>query len=173
MKKMTLLVSFALAAIGCANSPSPSTPSASLACNQLPADSNQLVSRVLTPGATHGAQPLIEQPIAARAHQPRVVVGAEVQMPAPAGVTKEYLERVLTCHADSGVAAHSADPFHPQGGSVRDVAVKSWGGALAIQIRGNGTEANRDILNRAKALTTPATDVTVEQVGQAAAVNAL
>jgi hypothetical protein len=167
MKTTSLVIALALSAFGCANSATPaSNPSAGLACNQLSAESNQLVSTVLTPGATYGAQPLVETRLIARAHNPRVVKGAEVQLPAPQGVTKEHLERVLTCHAASGVAAHSADPFHPSGGSVRDVTVKSSGGALAIQIRGDGAAANHDILSRAKSLTTPAADVTVEQVGQ-------
>jgi deferrochelatase/peroxidase EfeB len=166
MKTTTLALAFALSAFGCANSATPAaSPSASLACTQLPAESNQLLTNVLTPGATYGAQALTERRVIARAHQPTVVVGAEVHMPAPQGVTKEYLERVLTCHATTGVAAHNADPFHPSNGSVQDIAVKSSGGALAIQIRGNDRASSQEILNRAKSLTTPATNVTIEQVG--------
>jgi hypothetical protein len=175
MKTTILAAAIALGAAACSTSnQSVEVPrSAQLACSQLPADAPQLVSQVLTPGATYGARAISETRVIARAHQPQVVVGAEVALPAPEGVTKEYLQRVLTCHADTGVAAHSADPFHPSSGSVREIAIRSSGAALAIQIRGDNSDANREILSRAHALTTPAADVTVEQVGQAAAVSPL
>lgn len=175
MKNTILAAAIVLVAAACSNSNQPvNTPrSAQLACSQLPADSNQLVSHVLTPGSTYGARPISETRVIARAHQPKVVVGAEVALPAPEGVTKEYLERVLTCHADTGVAAHAADPFHPAAGRVRDISIESSGASLAIQIRGTSDEANREILSRAQALTTPSTDVRVEQVGLASAVSAL
>lgn len=168
--KTTILAALAIltvAACSSANQAVEVPRSAQLACSQLPSDAPALVSRVLTPGATYGARAISETRVIARAHQPQVVVGAEVALPAPEGVTKEYLQRVLTCHADTGVAAHAADPFHPSTGEVRDIAIKSSGAALAIQIRGTNSDANREILARAQSLTTPATDVTVEQVGQA------
>jgi hypothetical protein len=169
MKKTIFATALVLGAVACSNSnQAVSAPrGAQLACAQLPADAPRLVTQVLTPGATYGARAISETRVIARAHQPQVVVGAEVALPAPEGVTKEYLQRVLTCHADTGVAAHAADPFHPASGSVRDIAIRSSGAALAIQIRGTNADANREILSRAQALTTPATDVTVEQVGQA------
>lgn len=175
MKNTILAAALVLGAAACSNpNQSVEVPrSAQLACSQLPADAPQLVSKVLTPGATYGARPLSETRVIARAHQPKVVVGAEVALPAPEGVTKEYLQRVLTCHADTGVAAHSADPFHPSSGEVRDIAIHSSGAALAIQIRGTNSDANREILSRAEALTTPAADVQVEQVGQNGAATAL
>lgn len=172
MKTTIFASALILGAVACSqsNQPVAAPRSAQLACSELPADASQLVSHVLTPGATYGARPISETRIIARAHQPQVVVGAEVALPAPQGVTKEYLQRVLTCHADTGVAAHSADPFHPASGSVRDIAIKSSGAALAIQIRGTNSDANREILSRAEALTTPSADVKVEQVGLAATV---
>ncbi len=59
------------------------------------------------------------------------------------------------------------DPFHPSVGHISSIDVKSEGSTLAIQIRGNNKAANKDILGRAQQLTTPTTDVTVEQVGNA------
>ncbi len=167
MKTTILAVTLVLGAAACSNSNQPvAVPrSTQLACSQLPSDANQLVGHVLTPGATHSVRPLSETRVIARAHQPQVVAGAEMALPAPHGVTQEYLERVLTCHADTGVAAHAADPFHPASGSVSGVAVKSAGGAFEIEIRGNNVAANREILARARELTTPSTDVKVEQVG--------
>jgi hypothetical protein len=79
----------------------------------------------------------------------------------------------LTCHADTGVAAHAADPFHPSSGSVREIAIRSSGAALAIEIRGDNSDANREILSRAQTLTTPAADVKVEQIGQEASTSAV
>lgn len=167
MKNTIATLALAVSAFGCANAPQAATPrSVALACNQLPADN--VLASVLTPGATFDAKPIKEIKVIARASQPEVLVGAEVQLAAPPTVTKEYLERVLTCHAYTGVAAHSADPFHPTDGSVSQIDVQSKGGTLAIQIRGNSKAANRDILGRARNLTTPSADVTVEQVGQAA-----
>lgn len=174
MKSIVFTLALGLSAFGCASSAAHTPPrSAALACSQLPSDSNQLLSNVLKPGSTYGARAVTQTKVIARAHQPTVVVGAEVQLPAPEGVTKEYLERVFTCHADTGVAAHSADPFHPSSGSVRDVAVRSSGAALAIQIIGDSPSTNREIWSRAQSLTMPSADVTVEQVGQAAGANSL
>lgn len=171
MKTLIIATATALGAVACANSATPSANTATggqLACSQLPAESAQLRDLVLTPGATNGATAVTETRVIARAHQPTVVVGAEVSLPAPQGVTQQYLERVLTCHAASGAAAHAADPFHPTAGAVKDVAIRSHGGTFAIQIRGENPATGREILARAQALTTPAADVTVEQVGQGA-----
>lgn len=176
MKTFIIAAAIALGAVACANTATSQTNTASggqLACSELPAESAQLRNLVLTPGATNSAKPVTETRVIARAHQPTVVVGAEVSLPAPQGVTQQYLERVLTCHAASTAQAHAADPFHPSVGQVTDVAIRSNGGTFAIQIRGENPATGREILARAQALTTPAADVTVEQVGQNAAASRL
>lgn len=171
MKHSLILSTLALATstFACASAPpyASSPQSVALACNQLPADSQQLVDSVLAPGATFDAKPIKEVRIRVRASQEEQLVGAQVQLPAPQNVSREYLERVLTCHAYTAVAAHQADPFHPSVGGIRDIDVKSQGATLAVQIRGTSKAANQDILQRAQQLTTPTTDVRVEQVGQA------
>jgi hypothetical protein len=167
MKNTTLIATFAvIAAAGCASSTHPVArpQQAGLACNQLDADSQQVLASVLAPGATFNAEPIKEVRVRVRASQEAEVVGAQVHLPAPQNVSKEYLERVLVCHTNTSVAAHGADPFHPSVGHVNRVNVRSLGGTLAIQIRGNNRAANNDILQRSQQLTTP-TDVTVEQVG--------
>jgi hypothetical protein len=169
MQNPIIVATLALAAsaIGCASSahPAASPQRVSLACNQLPADSQQVLNSVLTPGATFDARPIKEIRVRARASQEAELVGAQLQIPAPHNVSKEYLERVLTCHANSNVAAHDADPFHPSVGSVRAIDVKSEGATLAVQIRGSNKATNREILHRAERLSTPSSDVTIEQVG--------
>lgn len=167
--KTRSLVSIAIfAAFGCAshpNQPSRAPQSTQLACSQLSSDSTALLSRVLTPGSTSGARPLTETRFVARAHQPTTLVGAQMDLPAPEGVTKEYLQRVLTCHADVGAALHASDPFHPSTGTVVDIAVRSSGAMFAIQIRGDETATGEVILARVRELSAPTVDVGVEQVG--------
>lgn len=170
MKNQILIAAFAAsAAFGCASSAQTavSPQRVSLACNQLGPDSQELVTSVLAPGATSAAAPIKEIRVRARASQEAELVGAQVRLPAPQNVSKEYLERVLTCHANTAVAAHEADPFHPSVGRVKAVDVESVGGTLAIQIRGNSKAANKDIWQRAQQLATPTTNVTVEQVSAA------
>lgn len=169
MKKITTIatLAFAASAAACAAAPryASSPQRVALACNQLPADSQQIVDSVLTPGATFDAKPLTEIRVLTRASEQAVLVGAQVRLPAPPNVSKEYLERVLTCHANSNVASNAADPFRPAVGSVSSVDVKSEGATLAVQIRGSDKFATQDILERAELLTAPSTDVTVQQVG--------
>lgn len=169
MKNPIFVATLALvpSVFGCATAPqhAVSPQSVALACNQLPGDSQQVLNSVLTPGATFDAKPIHEIRVRARASQEAQLVGAQVQLPAPQNVSKEYLERVLTCHANTSVAASMADPFHPSVGSVHSVNVESNGATLAVKIRGNNKAANHDILQRAEQLTTPTTDVQIEQVG--------
>lgn len=171
MKSHLIVATAALAAsaFGCSHAtPAASPQRVALACNQLPADSQQVLDSVLAPGSTFDATPIHEIKVRVRASQEPELVGAQVQLPAPNNVSKEYLERVLTCHSYANVAANNADPFHPSVGNVSSIDVKSQGSTLAIQIRGNNKAANKDILARAQQLTTPTTDVTIEQVGNAA-----
>ena len=80
-------------------------------------------------------------------------------MHAARGVTRQYLERSLECHARRGQALNAADPLVPSRGSVRDVDVRSAGGAFSIRILGDGPAAGSAILQRARALSSGAVSV--------------
>jgi hypothetical protein len=93
-------------------------------------------------------------------------VGADLYVHATPSTSEEYLERILVCHTAYGQPAHPNDPFHPVAGSVQAVSVRSSGSAYAVRLVGTDSSSSREILRRARALSTPGS-VSVEQVAAA------
>lgn len=135
---------------------------ASAGCASLPEDG--LVDNFYAPGSVYAAEPIKQRMFHARALQPTRTVGAKLYVRAQPGVTQEYMERRLSCHAATGVAVHGNDPLHPSRGSVADVDVKSAGGGFAVHVVGSDSEAGREIWNRARSMSSGAGSVSVEQV---------
>ncbi len=137
-------------------------------CNNLSEDG--LVEQVYSPGAIYAAKPIKKRIFYARANQPVRTVGAKMYLHAPQGVTGEYLERRLACHAQSGTSAHPNDPLHPSVGSVKSVSVDSTGGSFAINIVAKDPKTGQEIWQRAEALSGTG-DASVQQVGAATQTN--
>lgn len=161
MKNRYAAVLFGAAlAWGCA-SQTPTTQVASAGCTDL-ADGQRVLNHLYQPGSVHAAKPIERKQFIARAIQPKHTVGAKLYVHAPEGVTKEYMERALTCHATGGASAHPNDPLHPSVGSVVDVDVTSAGSSFAVHVVGDGPQAGKEIWSRARAL--QQSSVSVEQV---------
>lgn len=161
---LTLGLSMTVAACSSASTPPPQLAS-NAACSQLD-DSAQATQAFYAPGQVYAARKIQKKQFIARAIQPRRTMGAELYMHAPAGLTQEYLERTLVCHAAHGRAAHPNDPMHPTSGAVADVSVRPSGsGGFAIKVLGDTPRTGKEIWQRSRAFTAPSTSVTVEQVG--------
>ena len=83
------------------------------------------------------------------------LVGATVVMRAVPGLTKEYLQRHLDCHLARNAAmgfVMSEMAFCPLSVKGVRVTVEGRGGAFAMEMRADETEAAREIFRRAQAL---------------------
>jgi hypothetical protein len=111
-------------------------------------------------GNTVRAEPIHQHRTYAGGPQADHVVGAKLYVPAEAGQSEAYLERVMSCRLESGQAeAHSNDPLGVQG--VRHVAVHSAGSSFVVSIVGSDAQSGEAIWQRARAL---AGQVGVQQV---------
>jgi hypothetical protein len=153
--------------LACASTPAaPQHASSTAACERL-GDTDMALAAVYEPGNVTNAKKLQERVFRARAIQPLQTVGAELHVPAQPALTQQYMERVLTCHAAAGRAAHPNDPLVPEHGRVASVTVRSMGDGFAVRILGEDPASGREIWRRAEAFTQPADAVTVEQVASA------
>ena len=134
---------------------------ARLGCDQLPSDSgNQLA-----PGKVTAVSRVTRTEFHARALQPQRTIGADFYVRAEPGVTAEYLERALTCHAQAGQPLHANDPLHPGNGQVT-VDVRTAHSGFAVRATGSTAEVGTEIWRRAESFTRPG--VQVEQIASSA-----
>lgn len=153
-----LVAAFALA--GCSTA-TPQTQVASAGCEGA-GDVHRVAQDHLAPGKVRAVSQVKETEFRARALTPERTVGADIYVHAQPGVTAEYLERALSCHASSGTAVGDNDPLLPGTGAVAQVKVRSAQGGFAVRAVGSSPEAAQQIWSRAKSFTAP--NVTVEQV---------
>ena len=155
-----------LALIGCtASAPQGQTMTAAAGCASL-GDARSTLSSFYEPGQVYAAEKVERTEFRARAIQPTRTAGAELRAHAAPGVTAEYLERALTCHAVSGAPQHPSDPLHPSSGRIADVDVRSSGTGFVVSVIGDSPDAGNEIWQRARAFSAPGA-VTVEQVAAA------
>ncbi len=149
MKVATWIVvgTLGLIAAACSTPTPPQVATAGAASCNIQTD-DQLLGAVYEPGAIYDVKPITRRSFFSHEEE---TVGAKLYVHAPPGVTKEYLERQLSCHAIAGEPKHPHDPFSPAQGKVTEVDVYSAGGGFAIHIIGE--EDNGDeILARAKSI---------------------
>lgn len=166
MQKRAALIVATVAAMaaGCAANQQQRGPQVAYAnCAGLGADDT--VAQLYSPGKITKIEPIQRTELLARAIQRKYVVGANMYVPAEPGMTPEYLERVLTCHAVSGAGAHPNDPLHTLG--VADVDVESAGPTLRVAITGVNRAAGKEIFQRARALHGQQGEVSVQQLSAA------
>ena len=151
-----------LALVGCASAPT-RTATATAACEGI--DSGAEAAKIYAEASSGTARRLVGEKHKARALQVRYTEGAEVTLPAPAGMSGEYIQRVLSCHAASGAApAHPNDLVH---GATASVKVESAGPGYRIAVRASNADEGEQIWEKAQALTQSGGAVEVEQVSAA------
>jgi hypothetical protein len=121
------------------------------------------------PGQVYAARPVKQRQVIARAHQPERTMGAELYMHAQPGLTKEYLQRSLSCHAAAGRPTHPNDPLHPTAGALKSLTVRSEGENFVVKAMGDSPAAGKEIWQRARSFTAPSSEVTAEQLASVAA----
>jgi hypothetical protein len=136
-------------AISCASSHGqPREIAASAGCRSL-GDASQTVAAVLSPEVVYGAERVdVDRRISVTGTQP----GSLLYLRATSGMSQEYLERVLSCHAAYGRAISASDPFHPQSGGVAQVQVASSGPGYSVRVVGEDARTDREIWRRAREL---------------------
>lgn len=168
MKLRTILLSAAaVSLLACSNAGGKPSVAASAGCAQL-GDVRQAATALYAPGNLYAAKPVRKKIFNARAIQPERTMGADLYLHAQQGVTPEYVERVLSCHAASGTAAHPNDPLHPESGRIAELSVRSAGPSLAVRVIGDSPATGKEIYQRAEAMTSSSGSVSVEQVASAA-----
>jgi hypothetical protein len=126
-------------------------------------DTSQTVATVLSPESVYAADRL--QPtraVSVTGTQP----GSVLYVHAAPGTSREYLERVLSCHAAYGRAVGANDPFHPQSGAVKEVEVDSSGAGYAVRVVGDDARTDDEIWHRARDLSY--STVQAEQIASSA-----
>jgi hypothetical protein len=163
---LVVVAATAALSVACSSNQTQPVQVASQASCQGLSPSDTTLSAFYEPGAVYEAEPLKKKIFLARAIQPTKTMGAAMHVRAKPGMTAEYLERVLSCHASFGEAAHPNDPLHPSIGRIDELAVRSANGGFAVEVLGDGPKAGREIWQRARALSQPGSSVQVEQVSQ-------
>ena len=82
--------------------------------------------------------------------------GAAITIRAVPGLTKEYLERLVTCHTARNATMGHAMPemaFCPLSVKGATATVSSAGGAFRVDVKGDSQQSADEIARRAKALT--------------------
>ncbi len=133
-------------AISCASSQGhPHEVAAGAGCRSL-GDASQTVATVLSPEVVNGADRVdVDRRISVTGTQP----GSVLYLRATPAMSREYLERVLSCHAAYGRAVGPSDPFHPEGGNVAGVEVASAGAGYAVRVVGENRRTDDEIWRRA------------------------
>ncbi len=172
-----LMAGAAVLALGCSSTPSKPAGYASAGCAQLgdatqaaaPQMNQVYASREVRDQSVYGDayDHVIQKDLTASTAQTQRVMGADLYMHASPGVTAEYVQRALTCHAASGQPLSNNDPFHPAEGHVASVDVRNAGSGFAVRVLGSDAAAGKDIWRRAEAMTGGGADVNVEQVAEA------
>ncbi len=106
------------------------------------------MSVVYEPGAIYDVKPITRRTFFTPEEE---IVGAKLYVHARPGVTKEYLERQLSCHAVAGQPAHPSDPLNPSSGRIAEVDVHSAGGGFSIHVIGEGNNG-KEIFRRAMSI---------------------
>lgn len=99
--------------------------------------------------------------------KPTYVEGAEIYIPAEAGMNQAYLERAFSCYAASSSHALATDPLHSKG--VRSVVAREAGQSFRVSILGVDREAGEEIWKRTQALRNAGVRVEVRQLSSAPA----
>ena len=165
MKKI-LFATAALAMVGCGGS-SHQAASQRAACQGV--DTQGAVARIYSEASSGSAAPLYKTGVRTRAISTRYVSGSELTVPAPEGMSGEYIQRVLTCHSATGAQAHPNDVL---AGNLEpaSVQVRSAGASYRIAIEGRNRDDGKRIWSKAQALTQGGGgSVEVEQVSANAA----
>jgi hypothetical protein len=122
-----------------------------LACGDAPIDEDP---RVLSPQAIESVSALVVDEPALKAAARERVVGAQLRLGAQPGLTAEWIQRSLECHASRQVLrqvpAVENDPYWLPDAWVA-VSVTSQGDAFLVTLRGDSPEAGERILDRAHA----------------------
>jgi hypothetical protein len=153
-------------AMGCSSNVAPRSVAAESGCRQL-GDTSQTVANTFGPNELYGvARNESTWKGSATEAQP----GTSLYVHAAPGVSAEYLERALSCHAVYGHPVGQNDPLHPASGAVASVNVRSTGGGYEIRIKGQDLSTDQEIYQRAHDLAS--TTVQVEQLASSGAPHA-
>jgi len=115
-------------------------------------------------GQVYDAKPIKKSPKHVKAILPKWVAGAKMYLHAEKGMTKEYLNRVATCHArtsDASEYTYARDPLRVEG--KKDIRVYSAGDAFVISVTSEDKATGREIWKRAEELSRA---VDVDLVGE-------
>lgn len=166
MTKQSLCIAgaCALALFGCSSSSGHPAVAASAGCHRL-GDTSQTTASLLTPDRVYAAE---QSPMITPHRTPSARPGTDLYVRATPGMSGEYLERTLSCHAAYGRAVNPNDPFHPDSGEVTEVNVQSAGTGYVVRVSGDDRKTNDEIWRRARTLTSPGS-ASVEQVASSGA----
>ncbi|HEX4337810.1 MAG TPA: hypothetical protein VH062_17995 [Polyangiaceae bacterium] len=132
-------------ALSCASNQGEPQVAAESGCRAL-GETSQAVATTLGPQSVYAAKRVDTT-------RPDTVTGVEpgtrLYVRAAPGVSQEYLERVLSCHAAYGNQVGANDPFRPQSGRVTGVEVSSAGAGYEVRIVGQNSDTNDEIWHRA------------------------
>lgn len=102
--------------------------------------------------------------------RPLYIEGAEIYIPAEAGINEAYLERALSCYAAAdGGAGQAHHPLRAPG--IRSISARESGQTFRVSIRGVDRKAGAEIWKRAQALRNASGTIEIRQLSGAPSQN--
>lgn len=98
--------------------------------------------------------------------KPLYIEGAEIYIPAEAGINEAYLERALSCYA--AAQSGTAQPHHPlRAQGIRSISARESGQTFRVSIHGVDRKAGEEIWKRTQALRNAAGTIEIRQLSSA------
>ncbi|HTU58431.1 MAG TPA: hypothetical protein VMF89_08355 [Polyangiales bacterium] len=156
-----------LAAAGCA------TASQQVASHQVTgtrcesiSDLDQRVHQLLAASNIERVTPAYHQVPHFDGPKPLYIEGAEIYIPAEAGINEAYLERALSCYA--AAQNGTAQAQHPlRAAGIRSISARESGQTFRVSIRGVDRKAGAEIWKRAQALHNASGTIEIRQLSGA------
>jgi len=167
-KRSTLtIIGALLAAAGCA------TTSSQVASHQVTGtrcesitDLDQRVQQLLATSNIERVTPAYHQVPHFDGPKPLYIEGAEIYIPAEAGINEAYLERALSCYAAAQSGTASAQ--HPlRAAGIRSISARESGQTFRVSIRGVDRKAGEEIWKRTQALRNASGTIEIRQLSSA------
>lgn len=153
-----------LAATGCAttNQQAASQHVTGTRCDSL-TDLDQRVHQLLAASNIERVTPAYHHVPHFDGPKPLYIEGAEIYIPAEAGINEAYLERALSCYAAS--RSGTAQPHHPlRADGIRSISARESGQTFRVSIRGVDRKAGEEIWKRSQALRNASGTIEIRQL---------
>lgn len=166
-RRITLtLIGTLLAVAGCATTSQVASHQVTGTRCESITDLDQRVHQLLAASNIEHVTPAYHQVPHFDGPKPLYIEGAEIYIPAEAGINEAYLERALSCYA--AAQSGTASAHHPlRAAGIRSISARESGQNFRVTIRGADRKAGEEIWKRAQALRNASGTIEIRQLSGA------